>query len=82
VPSTISILGGFDINRKTDYIYNSRPSPGLLYIMASILKYIVYLQPYILNNSISIYRGILVEYDSNISKDRLLIYRIEAYYIW
>jgi TRAP-type mannitol/chloroaromatic compound transport system permease large subunit len=43
IPSAIPILRGFNINRKTNYIYNSELSPGLLYVTALILKYIVYL---------------------------------------
>ena len=81
VPSSIPTLGGFNINRKSNCIYNSRLTPRLSYIIASILKYTVYLQLYILNILVSVYRGILVGYDIDINDDRSLIYRIEAYCI-
>jgi hypothetical protein len=82
VPSAIPILGGFDVDGKTDCIYDSGPSPGLLCITALILKCVVCLQPYAINNPVGVCRGILVGCDPSISKDGLPIYGMEAYCIW
>jgi len=82
VPSAIPTLGGFDVDGKTDCIYDSGLSPGLSCVTASTLKCVVCPQPYALNNPVGVCGGILVGCDPSISEDGSPMYGTEAYCIW